>query len=163
MSTRKIGGVGLYNVLPKRYTLVWCSTPVTKGDVVILDVALDVSGTRTGLAEPDGDLVVKKAVATENDPLACGIAAETLTAAGPLRVQFSGFVQGTDGPTCEAALGIANGIPVGTDLTDPGRVQAFVGAFTATSLPFATCVNAFTVGLKDGGIMIEDKGWFSDY
>jgi len=167
MSTRKVLGVGIRNVLPKRFVTVWCSTAVTKGEVISLDLALDVTETRTNIAEPDGDLTVKKCVA-DNDPLACGIAAETITVAGPLRVQFSGFVEGTDGPTCEVAAAITKGTPVGTDATAPGRIQAFTGNITATAQPFALCVNnysAYTVAGtgQDGGIIIEDRGWFSDF
>jgi hypothetical protein len=156
MAIQKADGVDAYNNFPSKSIKVYCTAAVTAGQVV----ELDFSATRSPLQSVDAfGLSVKPAAATANLPFACGVALETITAAGYVEVQYAGY---TNLVTCEAASGITLGQFVGTDNTAAGRVQAFSGTNRSDSADyFAFCVDAFTANLADGAIIIIDKGFFN--
>ena len=158
MAIQKADGVDAYNNFPSKSIKVYCTAAVTAGQVV----ELDFSATRSPLQTTDAfGLSVKPAAGTANLPFACGVALETIGAAGYVQVQYAGY---NNLVTCEAAGGISLGSFVGTDDTNAGRVQSF-GAppVTRTSSVdyFAVCVDAFTAGAADGAILIFDKGYFN--
>lgn len=155
MAIQKFDGVDAYNNFPSKFITVWSTTAVTTGDVV----EIDFSATRSPLQGTDAvGLSVKKATAAANNPMACGVAAQTITAAGYVQIQYAGY---NNTCLCEAAGGITLGQFVGTDDTASGRVQPFSGNRSATSDYFAVCVDAFTASTVDGAIIIFDKGYFN--
>lgn len=151
MAIYKTDGVDGVLATPNKFIEVYCSSAaITRGDVVVL--ALDSSFATNGIT-------VAKAGATGNLALACGIAMETLTAAGPLQIQYAGF---NELATCEAAGGITVNAFVGTDNTAAGRVQPFGSANRTDAVDyFAVCARAYTAGAADGALLIIDKGFFN--
>lgn len=156
MAIQKADGVDAYNNFPSKFIKVYCTGAVNAGDVV----ELDFSATRALLQSTDAvGLSVKKAAATANLPFACGVAAETISAAGYVQIQYAGY---NSAVRCELAAGITLGQFVGTDNTAAGRVQAFSGTNRSDSADyFAFCVDAFTADTADGAIIILDKGFFN--
>jgi hypothetical protein len=158
MSVRKIDGVDATNNLTKKFGTAWCSsTSITKGEVVVLDDTVTVTDAVTA-QDGGGDMVVMKATAVANQAHVVGIAAETLTAKGYLKIQLVGA---NFDAIPDAA--IALGKMIGTDNTTAGRIQDFVDATAVLGNVgfFARCINAFTggAGVADGGIYIFDRGW----
>jgi len=156
MAIQKVDGVDAYNNFPEKFITVYSTTAVATGDVV----EIDFSATRSPLQGTDAvGLSVKKATASGNNPMACGVASQTIAAAGYVQIQYAGFNASC---TCEAAAGITLGQFVGTDNTAAGRVQAFSGTNRSdTADYFAVCVDAFTANTADGAIIIFDKGYFN--
>ena len=150
MAIYKSDGVDGVLATPNKFIEVYCSTAVNRGDVVVLE--LDANFATNGLT-------VAKAGATGNLAKACGIAMETISAAGFVQIQYAGF---NELATCEAAGGITVNAFVGTDNTAAGRIQPF-GTANRTDLLdyFAVCARAYTAGDDDGAILIVDKGFFN--
>jgi hypothetical protein len=156
MAIYKSDGVDAVNVFPSKFITVYSTTAVAKGDVVMIDFSATRSTDQTVDAV---GLSVKKATATANTPFACGVATQTITAAGYVQIQYAGY---NNTCTCELAGGITLGQFVGTDNTAAGRVQAFSGTNRSDSADyFAVCVDAFTADTADGAIIIFDKGYFN--
>ena len=129
------------------FVVLWGTAAITAGQCVVLDLTDSTYGVGKS---------VKKSAAND-DPLACGIAHQTITAAGPIKVQIKG--RRTD---CTARGGnISAGAMVGAAGTggDDGGVKS-LGTPSATVWPFAVCVNAFTDDTADGEILILDRGFF---
>lgn len=155
MAIQKSDGMDAYNNFPSKFITVYSTTAVAVGDVV----EIDFSATRSPLQGTDAfGFSVKKATASANNPMACGVATQTIAAANYVQIQYAGYNAGC---LCEAAGGITLGQFVGTDDTASGRVQPFSGNRTATSDYFAVCVDAFTASTVDGAVIIFDKGFFN--
>lgn len=150
MAIYKTDGVDGVLATPNKFIEVYCSSAaITRGDVVVL--ALDSSFATNGLT-------VAKAGATANLARACGIAMETLTAAGPLQIQYAGF---NELATCETGGGgVAVNALVGTAAT-AGQIEDFAVARTNLADYFAVCARAYTAGAADGALLIVDKGFFN--
>jgi hypothetical protein len=151
MAIYKSDGVDGVLATPNKFIEVYCSTAVTRGDVVVL--ALDANFATNGLT-------VARAGATANLSRACGIAMETISAAGFVQIQYAGF---NELATAEAGSGgiLVNGL-VGTAAT-AGKIEDFTDATAVTGAvaPFAICARAYTAGDDDGAIIIFDKGYFN--
>jgi|3_EtaG_2_1085321.scaffolds.fasta_scaffold11026_3 hypothetical protein len=136
---------------PSKFATVYCTGAITAGNVATLDLTDDSSGYWfLGQAVEQADAI--------DDPMACGVACKTLTAAGELVIQISGYNTAT---TCDDSVATTVGELVGSATSGgDGRVSV-VGTIASGVWPFAVCVDAHTVDTADGAIMIIDKGWFS--
>ena len=152
MAIYKFDGVDGVLATPNKFIEVFCSSTVTRGDVVVL--ALDGNFGTNGLT-------VAKAGATANLSRACGVAMETLSTANNfVQIQYAGL---NELATAESGSGgiTVNGL-VGTAAT-AGKIEDFTGATAVTGAvaPFAICARAYTAGAADGAIIIFDKGYFN--
>lgn len=155
MAIQKADGVDAYNNFPSKFIKVYCTGAVNAGDVV----ELDFSATRSPLQSTDAvGLSVKKAAATANLPFACGVATETISAAGYVQVQYAGYNAAV---TPDAAIAV--GTFVGSDDANAGRIQAFAGNVSATAGHIGFVVDAYVAGAgtNDGAIILIDKGYFN--
>jgi hypothetical protein len=148
MALFKRDGVDGTNHTPKRFVTVYGTAAITVGMAVVVDY----SNTDYGM----GNAVKKSAL--NDDPLACGVADETTSAAGPIRIQVSGLR--TDCTARTGAINVGESVgSAGTTGGDEGGVKA-VGTCAATIQPFAVCVDAFTDDNANGQILIIDKGFW---
>ena len=157
MAIQKADGVDAYNNFPSKFIKVYCTGAVNAGDVV----ELDFTATRSPLQSTDavGLSVVKcPNGGGGNRPFACGVATETISAAGYVQVQYAGYNAAV---TPDAAIAV--GTFVGGDDTTAGRVQAFTGNVSATAGYIGFVVDAYVAGAgtNDGAIIILDKGYFN--
>ena len=166
MAIHKIDQVDGVNHFPKKFVTLQCSGAVTKGDWV----AIDLDDTTNGL----GASCEKSTTALPD--LVFGVATETLTAAGELRVQVAGlYGDDTQGGGCTvhgdtvagdflvADQGTAGqAVPVDNDVAVAGNSHAQI----KTALKAAR----LGVALRDDGtgdydtgettVMIIDQGYF---
>ena len=164
MAIQKADGVDAYNNFPSKFIEVYCRVPngasLSVGNVVVLDTTADRSVDQ--VADPYG-FVVTKAAATNNLPLALGVAcsAVPLNSTGAaiyvlVQVQYAGY---NDAVVSDGA--ISRGAFIGTDGATAGAVQAFSGTNRSDSADyFGVCVKEFTT-TTDGAIIILDKGFFN--
>ena len=144
---KRDGGNGVIAYPKKIYTAL-ANGAIAAGDVV--KVETDVS------ADPDPDTYgaagfVVTVTAESNSPLAGGVATAAAADGEEIQIQVSGF---NDAVTSAEAIDI--GDAVGSSAN--GDVREW-DTESATSQPFAVCVNAFAGTAADGAILIIDKGW----
>ena len=144
---KRDGGNGVIAYPKKIYTAL-ANGAFAAGDVV--KVETDVS------ADPDPDTYgaagfVGTVTAESNSPLAVGVATTAAADGEEIQIQVSGF---NDAVTSAEAIDI--GDAVGSSAN--GDVREW-DTESATSQPFAVCVNAFAGTAADGAILIIDKGW----
>jgi hypothetical protein len=143
MAVHKTDGFDGRNSIPVKKTVLYCTGAVTRGDVIMIDTADTTNGAGFSIKQSDA----------ADSPLACGVALQTLTAAGNCEIQFAGR---TDLFTSSGAISVAD--LVGSDVA--GDVQT-AAAPTATLFPMGVCIDAFAGTTNDGIVMIFDKGFFS--
>jgi hypothetical protein len=148
MALLKRDGVDGTNHTPKRFVTLYGTAAITVGQCVVVDY----SNTDYGMGN-----AVKKSAAND-DPLACGVADETTTAAGPIKIQVSGLRTDCTGREGAINVNAAVGSAGGTG-GEEGGVKS-LGTVSATVQPFAVCVDAFTDDNANGQILIIDKGWW---
>ena len=144
---KRDGGNGVIAYPKKIYTAL-ANGAIAAGDVV--KVETDVS------ADPDPDTYgaagfVVTVTAESNSPLAVGVATTAAADGEEIQIQVSGF---NDAVTSAEAIDI--GDAVGSSAN--GDVREW-DTESATSQPFAVCVNAFAGTAADCAILIIDKGW----
>ena len=144
---KRDGGNGVIAYPKKIYTAL-ANGAIAAGDVV--KVETDVS------ADPDPDTYgaagfVVTVTAESNSPLAVGVATTAAADGEEIQIQVSGF---NDAVTSAEAIDV--GDAVGSSAN--GDVREW-DTESATSQPFAVCVNAFLGTTNDGAILIIDKGW----
>ena len=135
---------------PARYVVLHGTAAITVGDAVVID---------TGDTTNGAGYSVKKS-ALNDDPLAVGVAAETITAAGPIKVQISGYRDDCTARTGAITVGTMVGT-AGTTGGDEGGVKQ-AGTISSTVWPFALCVDAFTDDNANGILLIEDRGFYGE-
>ena len=142
------GNVAKDNV---RIVAVYCSGAVTIGN----PVAIDPADTTYG----QGKSCKKNVV--DDSPFVFGIAYETITAAGLVRVQVAGPIQATDAHNPKATGNItpAGKMISGNNTTTAGTIKAAANP-TVSLWPFAVCMTPYTDTNADGSMFIIDKGWF---
>jgi len=149
MAIHKIDGVDGDANYPKKFVELYCSGAVTKGQWVSITDTTSPNGR--------GQTVAVAALGPANaEPIALviGVAAETKTAAGNLRIQTAGYCEGV---SVEAGVAFGDALvgPVAdtsaTGMADKLTAAIFgpviAGALTATSSSTAT-------------VMIVDQGYF---
>lgn len=148
MSVHKIDGVDGVTNKPRRHVVLYAAAAVTAAQVVVIDTADTTNGA--------GFSVKKSAV--NDDPLAIGVADETVAAAREIRVQIAGYRDDCTARTGDIAVGQQVGC-AGTTAGDEGGVKDG-GTISMTVFPFALCIDAFTDDTADGIILIENKGFY---
>ena len=154
MAIHKIDGVDGVNHFPKKFVILYSLVAVTKGDILMLETDTTVTDyAKNGL----GASVIKAvgATTTGDEGLAIvGVAAETTTAAGPVKIQTAGKFENANVHTDVTRF---EGIVV-IDGT-AGQGVAWTAATTLT-LPFAIALEDAPSTGAATDIMIMDKGFF---
>jgi len=158
MAIHKIDGVDAVDGgsqishFPKKFVTLHCLGSVTKGDIVMIETDSVTDVSKNGL----GASVVKATctATTGDEGLAIiGVATETLTAAGELKVQVAGkFVDANvvNGVTRAEGIVVLDGTA--------GQGVAWTAA-TNLTLPFAIALESADSD-NNCDIMIMDKGFF---
>lgn len=118
---------------------LWCTEAVTAGDII----CLDLGDTTYGLGKS-----CKKATSALA-PLACGVARQTLTAAGWLRVRVRGYYA-----TANVASSGGNAVTIGMGIsisTTAGRAEKYGGQAPATDT-YNTAQMITTLGYSKLGV-----------
>tara|TARA_R110002012_G_scaffold190787_1_gene358420 strand:- start:83 stop:547 length:465 start_codon:yes stop_codon:yes gene_type:complete len=154
MAIHKIDGVDAVNNFPKKFVVLHALAAVTKGDILMIETDTGVTDyNKNGLGAS-----VAKAVGastTGDEGLAViGVAAETITAAGPVKIQTAGKFENANVHTDVTRF---EGIVV-LDGT-AGQGVAWTAATTLT-LPFAIALQDAPSTGAATDIMIMDKGFF---
>ena len=146
MAIHKIDGVDGVNNFPKKFVTLYGTAAITAGNWVMLDVA----DTTNGL----GGSVVTAAATANGEQLVLGVAAETTTAAGNIKIQTAGkYVDAAVDVTMTAGSSLvvsAAGTPAA------GRAQVQVAGDVCRAIGVA--LEADTAGVAD--VMIFDSGMF---
>jgi len=155
MAIHKIDGVDAVDggsqisSFPKKFVTLYCTGAVTKGDWVQIETDTGVTDyAKNGLGAS-----VTKADAVANGNMAVvGVATETLTAAGELRIQTAGKF--TDANVADA---VAAGDALVVDNTAAGQAVKIEASDLAT-----VCGLALDAGDSDDNadVMIIDQGYF---
>jgi hypothetical protein len=152
MAVHKIDGVdGVVNY-PKKFVTLWADVAITKGDVVCVSTTTTngegLHVTNTGDSLADGSFRV------------AGVAAETVAALAPVRVQTAGY-------NADATSGAATLNPMLECQFDLASAAGKAGCLMTAAAPDAThkafglVVNQFSAAEKaDGAILIYDHGMF---
>lgn len=148
----KIDGVdSVTSGLPKKVVTLYGTAAITAGDSVMIDTA----STTYGL----GASVEKSDVSNQEEGLVCGIAIETISAAGFIQIQTAGKYS-----SANVAASVEAGDPLVASGT-AGRLQDIetaVGTAVAAAdfnfLPIAVSLEADTSNVA--AVMIIDRGWF---
>jgi hypothetical protein len=133
----------------KRFVGLYGTAAITKGQAVVIDTTDTTNGA---------GFSVKKSV-VDDDPLAVGVAEETTTAAGNVKIQLAGYRDDCTARTGAIAVGTMVGSAGTAGASDHGGVKQ-LGTVSSTVWPFALCVDAFTDDNANGIILIEDRGFY---
>lgn len=167
MAIHKIDGVdavdggSLINSFPKKFVTLHCSdaSGVTKGDFMSIESnAAATDATKNGL----GATVIQSNVTAENEKFVFGIAAETTTAAGDVKIQTAGkFLEAN----------VASTVGIGEKLvasSTDGRAQDQAQLHTTpnaaelvTTATYAVAAVALTAASSNkSDVLIIDQGYF---
>tara|TARA_R100000353_G_scaffold67220_2_gene52292 strand:+ start:566 stop:1057 length:492 start_codon:yes stop_codon:yes gene_type:complete len=163
MAIHKVDGVDGTNNFPKKFVRLYCTGTVTKGDWVRID--LDSSdASKNGLGATVEQ--VPAAASSEGDALVCGVATETLTASGYLKVQTAGlYGDGTQG----GGAGVHDGVSAAgmalciDDNGAAGEADAYEADTHHKGLICGVSLTAKGAGDYDDDeatVMIIDQGFF---
>ena len=165
MAIHKVDGVDGVNNFPKKFVTLHALAAITKGEIVAIETDTTVTDyAKNGL----GASVIKSTGTSGDEGLVLGVAAETITAAGDLKIQTAGkFVDAivVDGVTRGEIL-VPSSVTAGA--LAPIEV-AFDDTFNRDDLKFARVAVALesegTGGTESGtalkaDIMIIDQGYF---
>ena len=146
MAIHKIDGVDGVNNFPKKFVTLYCSAAITKGDWVVIDISDTTNGR--------GGSVKKFAGGSSLDATAFGVATETKTAAGNLKIQTAGL--------CDFALmtgSVASGSALACDGATAGAASAAAGGDAAA--PCGIYVGAAgSAAAASNLVLIADQGYF---
>ena len=149
MAIHKIDGVDGDNNFPKKFVTLYCTGAVTKGDWVQIETDTGVTGyAENGL----GASVTKADAVADGNMAVIGVATETKTAAGNLKVQTAGkFVD------ANVADAVNAGDALVVDDTEAGRAVKIAASDLATA-----CGLALDAGDSDNNadVLIIDQGYF---
>ena len=165
MAIHKIDQVDGVNHFPKKFVVLHALAAITKGEIVAIETDTTVTDyAKNGL----GASVIKSTGAGGDEGLVVGVAAETITAAGELKIQTAGKFENAivvDGTTRGEIL-VPSSVTAGA--LAPIEV-AFDDTFNRDDLKFARVAVALesegTGGTESGtalraDIMIIDQGYF---
>ena len=164
MAIHKVDGVDGDNNFPKKFVRLHCTTAtIAKGDWVMIDVADTTNGRGNSCKQ-----ITSNVAGAEP---AFGVATETLTAAGILKVQTAGlYGDGTTGGgartggSVTAGAVLAAGDTVGAG--SPGAAGAVMNFAGATHVSAAPCGLALVAdgdgdyGAAETTVLIYDQGLF---
>ena len=154
MAIHKIDGVDGVNNFPKKFVTLHALAGVTQGDILMIESdstvtdadkngigASVVAATCAGTTGAEGFLIV-------------GVAAETTTAAGPVKIQTAGKFENAN---CHTDVIRFDGIVVLNGTAGQGVAYS---ATTTLTMPFAVALeDAASTGAATD-IMIMDRGFF---
>lgn len=146
MAIHKTDGVDGTNHFPKKFVTLYGTAAITKSNWVMLDI----TDTTNGL----GGSVVTATNTANGEQLAFGIATETTTAAGDIKIQVAGKYENA---AVDATMAAGSSIVVSDAGTGAvGRGQIYVAGDLAPICGIA--LEDDTANLAD--VMIIDQGYF---
>tara|TARA_R100001594_G_scaffold135803_1_gene177748 strand:- start:1365 stop:1853 length:489 start_codon:yes stop_codon:yes gene_type:complete len=162
MAIYKVDGVDGVNHFPKKFVRLHCTTAtIAKGDWVMIDVADTTNGRGNSCKQTTSNVAGAEP--------AFGIATETLTAAGILKVQTAGlYGDGTTGGgaatggsvTAGSVLAAGNTVGAGGAA---GQVMNYAGATHVSAPPCGLALVADDdgdYGANETTVLIYDQGLF---
>jgi|TARA_R110001583_G_C5395202_1_gene385143 hypothetical protein len=167
MAIHKIDGVDAVDggsqisSFPKKHVTLHCFGAVTKGQWVRIDVD-SADASKNGL----GATCEKAPGVAAGDQLVFGIATETLTASGDLRVQTAGkYGDATTGGGASVHTGVsAAGMALVVDASgDDGEADVYASGTHTASGPCGASLTAAALGdygTNEATVMIIDQGYF---
>ena len=159
MAIHKVDGVYGVNNFPKKFVTLHCLGAVTAGDFVCIETNTAVTDSEiNGL----GASVTAANVTGNNEKFMFGIATETLTAAGSLKIQTAGKYE-----SANVASTVAIGEKLVASSTD-GRAQDQAqlhgtpnAAELVTTLTYSVAAVALTAASSNkSDVLIIDQGYF---
>ena len=155
MAIHKIDGVdavdggSAINSFPKKFVTLHGTAAITKGDWVVIDLANTENGR--------GASVKKFAGGGSLDATTFGVATETISAAGVIRIQTAGL--------CEFALltaSVAAGAALACDGSTAGAASAAAGGDAAAPCGIYISDDGSTgsVAAASNRVLIADQGYF---
>tara|TARA_R100000773_G_scaffold26367_1_gene22951 strand:- start:5671 stop:6180 length:510 start_codon:yes stop_codon:yes gene_type:complete len=169
MAIHKIDGVDAVDggsqisSFPKKFVTLHCNGAVTKGDWVRIDLD-SADASKNGL----GATVEQAPAATAaGDPLVFGVATETLTASGDLKIQTAGLFGDNTAGGGAAVVGsavTAGGKTLVVDDTGAaGQADVYASGTHTTTFPCGVSITAGGAGdygTNEATVMIIDQGYF---
>ena len=150
MAVHKIDGVDGVDNFPKKFVTLYGTAAITKGSWVMLDLTDSTNGL--------GGSVVTAAATANGEQLAFGVAAETTTAAGNIKIQTAGkFEDATVGTP--VAIGESLVVSAATG-SGAGRAVTYVASDVAPICGIALESEPGGGGTNTADVMIIDQGYF---
>lgn len=153
MSVFKRDGVDGVEAFPTKKVVLYGTAAIVAGDTV----SIDATDTTEGLG---GSVIKAISTTAAHKGLAFGIACETITAAGTIKVQTAGKYENANVHGDTAAgdvlfVSATAGRAAPLDVTETGTtVDATIAAYS----PVSVALEADAANLAD--VMVLDKGWF---
>jgi len=166
MAIHKIDGVDAVDggsqisSFPKKFVTLYAAAAITKGDWVRID--LDDSTNGLGAS-----VETSPSTTAAGDPLVFGVATETITAAGNIRIQTAGKY-GVDGGAVGAGAEMHTGVGAGVALVagnagTAGQIFTYASGTHTAAGPIGISLVADGAGdyaTSEGSVMIFDQGLF---
>ena len=150
MAIHKVDGVDGVDHFPKKFVTLYGTAAITKGDWVMLDLTDSTNGL--------GGSVVTAAATANGEQLVLGVAAETISAAGSIKIQTAGKFE-------DAAVGTS--VAIGESLvvsaatgSGAGWAVAYVASDVAPICGIALQTEPGGGGTNTADVMILDQGMF---
>ena len=148
MAVHKIDGVDGVDNFPKKFVTLYGTAAITKGSWVMLDLTDSTNGL--------GGSVVTAAATANGEQLAFGVAAETTTAAGNIKIQTAGKFEDA---TVGTPVAIGESLVVSTG-SGAGRAVTYVASDVAPICGIALESEPGGGGTNTADVMIIDQGYF---
>ena len=158
MAVHKIDGVDGVKLFPKKFVTLHGTAAITKGSWV----AFDLSDETNGLG---GSVVTAPMSPAAGDPLVFGVATETITAAGEIKIQVAGkYGDNKTGGGAATDGSITAGLPLaaGND-GSAGQIDQYESGTHTNAVMCGialTADDAGDYGANEATVMIIDQGYF---